>query len=355
MTVVFLLALAPATAQAATQTRDELSDAPDGTLGRADLRSVSWDVAGSAAKLTIGLDASTYQECNPGCVDQRAQIAVHVLLDTDGDGIADAEAMATRDADGVAVDAQLRSLDRTLSTADCQDLAGDALGVSATLASSVAGGIETFTFSFDPTVLPGALAAFRWAAFAQAPPDASAGGPWDYLPDSTNPDLGAANPGDRRCDASHSGLRVRMGAGVAFPDAAPAPEPAPDPTPAPAAVPTPEPTPASDTTKPSLGALSLSRTRFRVGTTVSYVLSEPAVVRFHIEAARRGHYKLLRGSFARAGHAGSNSFKFRGRLRGRKLGPGRYRLLGVATDRAGNTSRLKRIRFQIIRRSTPGS
>src|SRR6476661_9134063 len=138
-----LLAFAPAAAQAATQTRDDPSDAPDGAFGKADLRNVSWDVGASAATLSVAVDASTYGAA------QRALIGVHVLIDRDGDGLADDEIVATRNADGVKVDVTLRSLDHTNSTAACQDLAGKATSVSATVATTIAGGLERFAFSFD--------------------------------------------------------------------------------------------------------------------------------------------------------------------------------------------------------------
>ena len=132
---------------------------------------------------------------------------MHVLIDADSDSIADHEVVATRNADGIKVDVALRNLDRTLSTPDCQDLAGKAAGPAGTVATTIAGGRETFSFSFDPNALPGHLASFRWAAFGQAPPDGAAFGPWDVMPDAANPDPGAANPGDRRCDSAKSGVR----------------------------------------------------------------------------------------------------------------------------------------------------
>lgn len=138
----------------------------------------------------------------------------------------------------------------------------------------------------------------------------------------------------------------------------------------------------TDTTKPVFGSLSLSATVFRaaasgpsvsspVGTRVSYKLSEKAVVRFRVERALRGRrvggrcvrptranrskprctrYRTLRGAFSHRGKAGTNNFKFSGRLRGSKLKPGRYRLRSVATDAAGNRSARKRVRFRIARR-----
>ena len=57
---------------------------------------------------------------------------------------------------------------------------------------------------------------------------------------------------------------------------------------------------------------------------------------------------LLKGSFRRNGVAGKNSFHFTGRLRGRKLKPGRYRL--VATPTAGGIKGKPTSRsFRIVR------
>lgn len=138
---------------------------------------------------------------------------------------------------------------------------------------------------------------------------------------------------------------------------------------------------APDTVKPVLGALSISPARFRarrsgpsiaaaVGSTVSYTLSETASVYFRVQralAGRRvsGHcvrskrsnrcarrctrYRTLSGSFVHKGQTGSNKFRFTGRLAGRKLTPGNYRLRGRALDSAGNKSAARRIRFRIVR------
>jgi hypothetical protein len=56
----------------------------------------------------------------------------------------------------------------------------------------------------------------------------------------------------------------------------------------------------------------------------------------------------LRGSFKHIGKAGTNSFKFTGRLAGKALKPGSYRLVAVARDAAGNASSVKRARFRIV-------
>jgi hypothetical protein len=93
------------------------------------------------------------------------------------------------------------------------------------------------------------------------------------------------------------------------------------------------------------------------GTTVSFTLTQPATVRFTVTQRTKGRKGkrggkavcvkptktnrkrkrcirvTLKGSFTRNGIAGRNSFHFSGRLHGRKLTPGRYRL--VATPSAG--------------------
>ncbi len=128
--------------------------------------------------------------------------------------------------------------------------------------------------------------------------------------------------------------------------------------------------------KPSLSAFSVSpktfrsasrgasvaRTRRRVipiGTKVSYTLSQAATTTFTLQrrttgrrvngrcvAPRRSNrtrrrcsrYVNVSGSFSRAGAAGANSFKFTGRLRGRKLSPGTYKVTAVASNANGKSS-----------------
>ena len=214
--LTFVIALAPTGAQAATQTRSDPSDAPGGAFGKADVRSIAWDVSGVSAQLTVGIEESSY-------VGGRAEIGVHVLIDSNGDALADHEIVATRNADGTSVDVAVRRLDGTLSTSDCQDLAG-VVAAAATVNSTISDGFEIFKFSFDPAQVPGDLAAFDWAVFAQAPSDGAGAGPWDFMPDAANPDPAAANPGDRRCDSAKSGLSLRMSEGYTFPDE---PEPPP--------------------------------------------------------------------------------------------------------------------------------
>jgi Ca2+-binding RTX toxin-like protein len=121
---------------------------------------------------------------------------------------------------------------------------------------------------------------------------------------------------------------------------------------------------------PSVAA-ARGRGQAKVGTRVRYTLSEPATVRFAVERAMSGRrvrgqcrkpspgnqrqkrctrYRTLKGTFTHTGRQGPNSFKFTGRLRGRKLSPGRYRLVARATDAAGNRSKQKRLEFRVVTR-----
>ncbi len=136
-----------------------------------------------------------------------------------------------------------------------------------------------------------------------------------------------------------------------------------------------------DTTKPVLGALLMSSSVFqaagsgpaftaRVGTKVSFTLSEPGSVKFTVQRKTRGRrvagrcrpqttanrtkpactrWVNVRGSFTVPAKKGANKFTFRGRIGGRKLKPASYRLNGRATDKAGNKSALKRKSFRIVR------
>lgn len=139
-----------------------------------------------------------------------------------------------------------------------------------------------------------------------------------------------------------------------------------------------------DKVKPAVSRLLLSSSSFfaassgpsisaTVGTKVSYRLSEGATVRFTVQRALAGRkagkrcvkpkrsnrkkkkcarFKTLKGSFSDAGQAGANSVTFRGRLRGRRLAAGRYRLRAVASDSARNKSRAKTVNFRILKPAT---
>lgn len=142
-----------------------------------------------------------------------------------------------------------------------------------------------------------------------------------------------------------------------------------------------------DTVKPTLGSLAFSRTSFaaaksgasisakkkrkpKIGTKISFNLSEPGSVKFTVERKAKGRkvgrkcakpkrsnrnkrkctrWTKVKGSFTVAGTAGKNSFTFRGRVGGKSLKPGKYRLNSRASDNAKNTSPLKRKAFKIVR------
>ncbi len=146
--------------------------------------------------------------------------------------------------------------------------------------------------------------------------------------------------------------------------------------------PPPSPAPPSPLGAPVLSALSLTPSTFRAAasgpsaatsprTTVRYRLSKVANVRFRVERLTRGRRVggvcvkatranatrkactrsvTLAGGFTRRSTAGPNRFRFSGRLNGRKLRPGNYRLRAVATDAAGKRSAPRRARFRIVRR-----
>jgi hypothetical protein len=75
------------------------------------------------------------------------------------------------------------------------------------------------------------------------------------------------------------------------------------------------------------------------GSKVTFTLDLAASVRFTVQQARHGgkgkhgkRFVTLKGSFTLAGRAGTNTFHFTGRLNGKRLAPGKYRL--VATPKA---------------------
>jgi hypothetical protein len=105
-----------------------------------------------------------------------------------------------------------------------------------------------------------------------------------------------------------------------------------------------------------------------VGTHVSFRLTEAASMRFSVVkdlpgrkvgrrcvAPSRSNRHKVRctrtvgvGSFALVGHPGANSFRFTGRVRGRKLAPTKYRLVETAKDAAGNVSLPQSRSFAIV-------
>jgi hypothetical protein len=108
----------------------------------------------------------------------------------------------------------------------------------------------------------------------------------------------------------------------------------------------------------------------RPGTRLSYLLSEAATPRFRVERplpGRRNGGRCVRptretqhrtacvrwvpvpGSFKRSAGPGAVSFRFAGRIGGRRLPPGRYRLLAAPRDALGTGGAVKRAAFRVER------
>ena len=87
--------------------------------------------------------------------------------------------------------------------------------------------------------------------------------------------------------------------------------------------------------------------------------SSPACAAAPAASRRRGRapsaaesctrYGTVRGAFVYTAKTGRNGFLFSGRLAGRSLAAGSYRLLAVATDGAKRRSAVARASFRIVR------
>jgi hypothetical protein len=111
---------------------------------------------------------------------------------------------------------------------------------------------------------------------------------------------------------------------------------------------TPAPPPSGDRTRPVVSGLRMTRRRFRVrprATAFRFTLSEPAGMRIVLRRFGRYVGQLRRRGLA----AGANRIVWGGRLRGRRVRPGRYAAVLIATDAAGNRSLAKLIEFRVLR------
>jgi Ca2+-binding RTX toxin-like protein len=143
------------------------------------------------------------------------------------------------------------------------------------------------------------------------------------------------------------------------------PDPGSDPgtTPPPGTDPGPPPGPPADTVAPVLDKLTLSpgtlgrvrHGRRASGTVIAYTLSEPASVTFAVARCTRvrgracRRWKQVRGKLTAQGRPGLNTLRFRGKLAGKLLARGRYRLTATARDAAGNRSVRRVKRFRVVR------
>lgn len=135
-------------------------------------------------------------------------------------------------------------------------------------------------------------------------------------------------------------------------------------------------TPPTDRTPPSLTNVRVSPNRFRTtgrrrGARVRFTLNEGArvvvttqrrttgrrsasgrcvaVTRSNRSGRRCARYTTVRGSLSRGFRAGSGSVRYTGRLAGRRLATGRYRVQVVAIDSTGNQSRVRNASFRVVR------
>jgi uncharacterized protein YceK len=118
-----------------------------------------------------------------------------------------------------------------------------------------------------------------------------------------------------------------------------------------------------DRHKPVLSKLTAKPKRFKAatkkkpkrGTNVSFTLSEPASVRMTVERCakrKRGRcvrWKALKGGLTQAGAQGANKVRFNGRLRGKALKAGGYRLVLTPKDGAANVGKAARVAFAVRR------
>jgi hypothetical protein len=92
--------------------------------------------------------------------------------------------------------------------------------------------------------------------------------------------------------------------------------------------------------------------RRKPGARVSFRLNEGAMVAFKVKQRRRSRrgrparFVRLPGGFSRVGRAGRNSFRFTGRLRKRRLKPGRYLLVATPTG-VGRAGRSRSAGFRV--------
>jgi CSLREA domain-containing protein len=129
---------------------------------------------------------------------------------------------------------------------------------------------------------------------------------------------------------------------------------------------------------PTISKAKLSKKSFRAkakkpkkpGTTLTFTLSEAATVKLRIERAASGRrvagkckaktrknaksrkctlYRKLKGGFTIKAKKGKNKFRLTGKLRGKRLKAGRYRLVIGATDSGRLRAKTKRLKFRVLR------
>src|ERR1700733_1742503 len=95
------------------------------------------------------------------------------------------------------------------------------------------------------------------------------------------------------------------------------------------------------------GASATSASSMPTGTFIIYSDSQAATTEFVVEKRVRGRYKQL-GGFTHSDESGTNALRFTGRIAGRALASGNYRLSASAQS-AGGSSAVRSATFQITR------
>jgi secreted trypsin-like serine protease len=115
--------------------------------------------------------------------------------------------------------------------------------------------------------------------------------------------------------------------------------------------PRPIPSAPADLTPPRLRRARLGSDVLRIGRriTLSFRLSEAAVVTATILKKKDGRFRRLSPTLPLSADAGTFRRRFGGRLGGRRLKPGRYKIRLRAIDAAGNAARPVTLAFRIVR------
>jgi hypothetical protein len=95
--------------------------------------------------------------------------------------------------------------------------------------------------------------------------------------------------------------------------------------------------------------------RAATGTTISYSVSEASNTTFTVERAASRGRKLtpVHGNFTHQDVAGTNRFHFTGRIGGRALRPGHYRLNATPKSATGQVGQTQQISFRIVSSAQP--
>jgi len=83
------------------------------------------------------------------------------------------------------------------------------------------------------------------------------------------------------------------------------------------------------------------------GSTVAWTIDRAATVRLRVQRLVKGRWTAA-GTLSRKAKAGRSSLAFTGTVAGKRLAPGRYRLV-VAATASGRTSAARTIAFRVVK------